>query len=477
MSSFGILLLVLGLLFSGGIALLGVYFTQRKMAANKDAYFTAGRNITTAFMTATFIAYAVGTGLVFSPGEMAYLSGLTAMIGYALAISLAYIVFIPISSRIKTLMPEGYTIGEYARVRYGKLMHAVTLAVTVIYMFILMSSNLIGAAIALKYIGGIPVMTAILVIGIPIILYSTYGGLGAAIFTNGIQSLLITPLLLIPALFALRKMGGAGALYDKILEVNPSFLEVFNKSGIEFAILIIIAVCSAELLNQALWQRVYSAKDQKIINKSLISSAIMTFPMTIVAASLGLVAVALKMDLPHTSIAPALVINTLVPQWMVVMFVLVVILAAASTAGDALSAFSSIFSIDIIKPIFPKLSSKSALVWARLSSILFGIFAMYIASFTPSILFLLLAADLLACATVVPLLVGLYKERVSGTAAAMGTLLGIVCGLPLYIYKVYFLSFVVALLTSSAFVLIAAYRSNYKYDLKRLSSEIKNLED
>ncbi|HQA61154.1 MAG TPA: hypothetical protein PK768_09035, partial [Tepidanaerobacteraceae bacterium] len=88
MLSFGSLMITFSLVLMGSITWLGYLFSKRKMQ-DSDSYFTAGRDISTAFMTATFIAYAVGTGLIFSPGEMAYLEGLTAMIGYGLAISLS----------------------------------------------------------------------------------------------------------------------------------------------------------------------------------------------------------------------------------------------------------------------------------------------------------------------------------------------------------------------------------------------------
>src|SRR5690606_34078520 len=133
-----------------------------------------------------------------------------------------------------------------------------------------------------KYLGGIPIWGGVLIIGIPVIIYTTYGGLGAAIFTNNIQAILLTALLFVVAFLAIRNTGGTTEIYNGILENSPEFLNVFRPSGVKFAIMIIIAVASAELLNQALWQRVYSAKDIKVVKKGLISASIMTFPMAIV---------------------------------------------------------------------------------------------------------------------------------------------------------------------------------------------------
>nr|WP_280518709.1 hypothetical protein [Lederbergia wuyishanensis] len=457
------------------VTLLGYWFSKKTLK-NNDSYFTAGRNISTAFMTATFIAYAVGTGLIFSPAEMAYYEGLTAMIGYALAISLSYIVFIPISGRIKKLIPEGNTIGEYVKARYGHFMFVVVLFVTVVYLFCLLTANLIGVGIAFKYLGGIPLYLGVLIIGIPVIIYTTYGGLNAAIFTNGIQAILITPLLFITVLMAFNKSGGPAEIFQGVMNNSPQFMNIFHPSGLEFAIMIIIAVSAAELLNQALWQRVYSAKDIRVIKKGLISSSIMTFPMTIAAASFGLIAIAMKMELPHPSIATALVAHSLLPEWASMLFVMVIVLAATSTGADSLAAFSSTASLDIIKSFAPNMTAKQSVKIARIATIIFGVGAMLVSFKAPSILLLLLFADLAAAAAVVPVIAGLYNRHISGKGAAIGTLLGLVVGLPLYLMQEYLYSFIAAIVVSSLVVFVFGKISKSTYNFDQLKEQIKNVD-
>ena len=55
MPYFGSLMIVFSLLLMGSITYLGYRFSKKTML-NHDSYFSAGRNITTTFMTATFIA-------------------------------------------------------------------------------------------------------------------------------------------------------------------------------------------------------------------------------------------------------------------------------------------------------------------------------------------------------------------------------------------------------------------------------------
>jgi Na+/proline symporter len=471
MNGFSVILIILSLFTGVAIAVAGTYFSKKKMA-NKEAYFTAGRNISTGFMTASFIAYAVGTGLIFSPGEMAYLSGVTAMIGYALAISTAYLVFIPISKKIKTLIPQGHTIGEYTKIRYGTFMYVVSLAVSIIYMFILFVSNMIGAAIMFKYVAGVPMILSVTVVGIPTIYFAAFGGVGAAIFTSGLQSLLITPLLFIPALLCLFDVGGVSRIYGHLLDVSPNFLQIFDKGGVEFGVMIIIAVTAAELLNQTLWQRIYTADNHKTVQKSLLSAAIMIFPMTIIAASLGLFSAGLGIEVPHTSIASGMAISQVLPSWGVLLFCLVVVVASSSTGGDALSGFASIISIDIARPLVKNLSGDRAVVIGRISAILIGLAGLAVAYFEPSVLKTLLLADLLASAAVVPTLLGLYTKKANGIGAAAATLCGIAIGMPFYIQGASLPSFGLALIVSTVVILVSMIFSKSGFDYDRLRNEI-----
>lgn len=474
MSTFGIILVVLSLALGTFIAVLGTHFSKKKLT-NKEAYFTAGRNISVAFMTASFIAYAVGTGLIFSPGETAYTTGLTAMIGYGLAISLAYVFFIPFTKKIRQRIPEGHTIGEYAKARYGRPMYLVCLAVSIIYMFVLLCSNLIGAAIAFKYIGGVPMIISILTIGIPTIYFAAFGGVGAAIFTSGLQSLLITPLLLIPSAVAIFGLGGPGAIFDGLMEKAPDLLKIDFGPGVQFAIMIVIAVAAAEMLNQTLWQRIYTAESPKVIKKSLLSAAVMTFPMTIIAALFGLTAIILPASIENTSIASAMAISQTVPQWACAIFVLVVVLAASSTGGDALSGFASIISLDIVKPLKPNISAGKAMSIGRIGVMVCGVAAMIVAYFEPSILMLLLTADLLATAAIIPVMVGLYSRRVSGIWAAAATICGILAGLPLFGQYSNLYSFLLAMGTSGLIVVVGHFAGKKEYNFDRLKTEITHL--
>ncbi|WP_297564505.1 sodium:solute symporter family transporter [uncultured Arcanobacterium sp.] len=474
MTTLGWIILLLGIGVGGGVALIGTYIGKRQMK-NSEHYFTGGRNVTMSLMTATWISYAVGTGLIFSPAESAYTSGLSAMIGYALALTVAYLTFIPISRKIRSRIPQGHTIAEYAKVRYGTPMQLLTTFVTVIYMFILLVSNLIGAALIFKYVGGIPMPISVLAIGLPTLYFAGIGGVKAAIATNGLQSLLITPLIFLPAAYMLFDLGGTSSIYEGVRAARPEFLDIAWDPSMQFAVMIIMAVTAAELLNQSLWQRIYTAKNQKTINRSLGAAAVMVFPLTIVAAFLGFAAIGLGTQVPHTSIVSGMVIFENTPTWITALFSIVVVLAASSTGGDALAGFSSIFSFDVVRVLKPQISPQQAVLAGRIGVVLFGVLGMLVAYRAPSILFLLLLADLLACAAVVPIIGGLYLRRIGGMGAFIACAVGIVSGIPMFLSGQNLWSFLTALGTSTAITLLWALFSKKEFDFARLRIEIENI--
>ena len=244
----------------------------------------------------------------------------------------------------------------------------------------------------------------------------------------------------------------------------------------QFAIMIILAVTAAEMLNQTLWQRIYTARDHKVIRRALGSSAVMVFPMTIVAAFLGLAAIGLGTEVPHTSIVAGMVIFEHTPAWVAAAFSVVVVLAASSTGGDALSGFSSLFGIDVVKGFKPDISPKDAVLAGRIGVVLFGIAGMAVAYQAPSILFLLLLADLLSCAMVFPIIAGLWTGRLNGTGAAVASVLGIAAGIPMFIAGQSLWSFLTALGTSVVVTLIWSAIARTNFDFNRLVTEITDLD-
>src|SRR5690606_15206943 len=108
-----ILMAVLGMLWIA----LGIYWGRR--ARTMEGFMLAGRNVGLAFGTATIMATWVTSNTTMLAPQFALELGVWGMLAYSTA-AFGLFLFAPLAKRIRQLMPEGYTAGDFIRLRYGK---------------------------------------------------------------------------------------------------------------------------------------------------------------------------------------------------------------------------------------------------------------------------------------------------------------------------------------------------------------------
>jgi Na+/proline symporter len=97
-----------------------------------DDYMLAGRNVGFAFASATAMATWLTSNTTLVAPQLTYQFGVWGMMGYSMA-ALGLILFAPLAKRIKSLMPDGYTCGDFIRTRYGSFAWIVFLVVSLFY--------------------------------------------------------------------------------------------------------------------------------------------------------------------------------------------------------------------------------------------------------------------------------------------------------------------------------------------------------
>jgi Na+/proline symporter len=452
---------------------IGYVYSADRMASVED-FLSARQTTTIPLGLATFIAYAAGSGMLFSPPESGFLFGMPAIIGYSVALAVPFLLYTTVAPTIQKRMPTGHSVVEYARFRYGELMYFLVLVVALFYMFILMTANLTGIALALEAISGVPLWVTLGLVTGAVMIYTVQGGLVASIFTDLIQTVLLIPLLVITAAVAVVKIGGFGPLFTQLQTGAPELMSLSNPSGVRFGVYIVIALIGAEMLNQSLWQRAHAGRDKRTLQISLVGAIAAVVPMTILAGSYGVLAQGLAgVEAASPSAALPAVVQAVFGPVMQLVFVVLALLVIASTLDNALSAIVSILSVDIVPRLDPNRTGDELLRTARLITVGIAVVGVAIALSRPSVLFLLLRADLLAAATVVPVLLGLYTTRLSGTAAFTGAVLGILGGVPYFLQENYLFSFSTALVVSTIVCLVwmSIRPADYDFaDLKEIES-------
>ena len=109
---------------------LGIYWGRRNKSFEDHAL--AGRNVGLALGSATAAATWITSNTTMLAPQFALELGVWGMIAYSTA-SLGLMLFAPLAVRIRTLMPHGYTSGDFFRLRYGRATWAVFLIFTLFY--------------------------------------------------------------------------------------------------------------------------------------------------------------------------------------------------------------------------------------------------------------------------------------------------------------------------------------------------------
>ncbi|HEY9643002.1 MAG TPA: hypothetical protein V6C57_21110 [Coleofasciculaceae cyanobacterium] len=474
--STGAIAILVTLVTAGVFSLLGLLHAS-KQTINIEEFMVSRNRFGPGMALATIVASAMGVWILFSPPQVGATSGIAGVIGYCIGSALPLLVFTQVGPRIRNLMPTGHSLNEFVLYRFGNAMYVLTLGIIVFYMFIYLAAELTAIAKAVQILADVPLgWTALLVITATFI-YTTYGGLGASIFTDAIQFAVMLPLLLISFGVALAALGGWGSALAPVQLKTPQLLDLGYVDGIKFGITLMIAIVAAEMFNQSNWQRIYACRNDQAVRQSFLGGALAVLPIILIAGGLGLLAVhfGFNDDRAFFSLLKQLAL----PIWFTIVVLVLALALVMSTISALLNGIASVFTIDLTR-LFPQMQSSGLLRASRVLTVAIGIPAILIAAQGYDVLYLFLLADLVCAGAFFPVLYGFYSRRLTGTVALVSALLGIAAG-ALFFPKPDFsawlnipfggdllVSFAAALLVSMGVAIAASATSKTAFDFQKL---------
>jgi Na+/proline symporter len=189
-----------------------------------------------------------------------------------------------------------------------------------------------------------------------------------------------------------------------------------------------IAVAATNLFHQGNWQRIYAAKNNKILKKSLIISFIIIIPIVFFMGFTGLVAVS-----SNSSVVPDLAFFSLLFKEQSLMLPAIVIVLAISltisSIDTLINAISSLVVVDGNKLVNFRIDY---LKLSKYFIVVLSIIAFVVASRGLSILYLFLLADLFCCAAVLTVFYSFYDKKISEKNAYISIIIGLFVGLLLF---------------------------------------------
>tara|TARA_Y100000992_G_scaffold3033_1_gene1946 strand:+ start:500 stop:1930 length:1431 start_codon:yes stop_codon:yes gene_type:complete len=412
------LILLLSFLF----IFLGIFYSNKYKGINN--YLVANRSIGTFSLTTSLVASALGAWILFGPASAATWGGIGAVIGYALGTAFPLFILIYLGEKLRKKYSKRKTLIEIVRIRFGKKLFKLILFLSVFYMTIFLIAELTAISILIKYISGTDLWITALIVIASSLSYTLHGGLRASIFTDNIQFIIIGLLLLIG--FSYLIQFNSNEFNFEYIKLNkPNLLDARYLPNFTAGLTFFIAVAATNLFHQGNWQRVYAARDNKVLKKSLVISFLIIIPIVFLMGFSGLVAVSSDSEV----ISDLAFFSLLLKEQTLFLSIIIIILGISLTISSIdtlINAISSLIIVDgnnllNIKRDYFKLS--------KYIIMFLSIISFYIASQGLSILYLFLLADLFCCAAVLTIFVSFYNNSINEKSAYISIITGLFVGL------------------------------------------------
>ena len=373
---------------------LGLWVSRKKKGEEKDSkdYFLAGNTLTW---------WAVGSSLIASNISAEQYIGMSGS-GYALGLAIASYEFMAALTLIivgKLFLPiflkKGiFTMPQFLEMRYDSRVRT-TLAIfwLVVYIFVNLTSVLWLGALAMNTILGTSIIYGILGLALFSAVYSLYGGLMAVAWTDVVQVVVLIGGGIITTIIALNEVsGGAGffsglqILYEKAPDhfdmiIDKGVMMIPDGSGgtkdawndLPGLSVLIGGMWIANLFywgcNQYITQRALAAKSLDEAQKGVVFAGILKLIVPLIVVIPGIAAYVLLNDpeygyvgtesIEKSDQAYPWLLDKFVPVGLKGLAFAALIAAIVSSLSSMVNSISTIFTMDIYKPLINKMPRKA----------------------------------------------------------------------------------------------------------------------
>ena len=354
-----------------GMLVIGFVVGKLNIKDSSD-YMLAGRRMGLFMVAFSLSANNIGGGSTTGLAQKAFGEWGMSAIWYVLAASIAMIPLAYFAPKIRKTM--AVTIPEVVGRRFGKFSSTFTAVLGVLSLFCLTSSQIAASGTVVATLTGIPTNVALVIAGLVVILYTTFGGMIADQVSDLVQFIIILVGLAVATPFVIEGCGG----WDAISAALPPVQLDFAKIGW----ITIIGYIFNEMVS-----RFETAKSEKTARNASWLSAILMAAMSIFPTLLGLAALAMKDSIPGLaadgSNAMMAVTSAYAPGVMVGLISAAIICATMSSADSNLLCMSTMVINDLYMGLGGKkdLPEKTIIFYTRFCNVVFALVAMGISMF------------------------------------------------------------------------------------------------
>ena len=422
------------------IATLGVFGYIGYQASNAkeieaDEYLSARGSQDWLRIGLSLFASGMGIWILFGPSEVGYYGGFWDVVGYAVSSATPFILLAYVGPKIRDRLPNGVTLADYVRIRLGRPMQIYVGLISVLYMFTFLFAEFTAIGKATETLSDAEPLVPMFLVGIVTAAYISQGGLPASLATDRIQAWTI--LFLVVTLLLTLFGGDINGLISDARAYNPEdswsigSMSYTGTDSFKSGLALVVAITAAEMFSQGNWQRAWASESDRALTKGAWLAAALVLPLVFVMGVLGTVVAGQGAVEEPTAAFFYLIEDAGV--MFVAAFIVLAIALACSSVDTLQNAVVASISRDLS-------DSKMDIQNARYLTIGMIPIAIYLAT-GPTLPFtipligisaldaggvfqIFLFADLLAAATVMPVLLTLWN-RISSQGALLGAVSGL----------------------------------------------------
>ena len=386
------LIIVIGYLV--GMLVIG-YVVGKLKIKDADDYMVAGRRMGLFMVAFSLSANNIGGGSTTGLAGKAYTTWGMSAVWYVLAASIAMIPLAYFAPKIRKTM--AVTIPEVVGRRFGKFSSGFSAILNILALFCLTSSQIAASGSVVSVLTGIDTRICLIIAGIVVILYTTFGGMIADQISDLVQFIIILLGLAIATPFVIKGCGGWRAIASKL----PSEQLSFTKIGWGAIIGYIFNYFCTFLSGPEMISRFESAKDEKTAQRASLLSAVLMAAMAVFPTLLGLAALSVKESIgnPASGSAMMAVTQAYAPTIITGIVSAAIISATMSSADSNLLCMSTMIINDLYLPYSgKKLDGMKEVRATRLCNIICCAVAMFISFFGINIVTMNTFAFAIRCA-------------------------------------------------------------------------------
>lgn len=412
---------------------LGAWFGRK--ARNSEGFMLAGRKVGLSLGSATAMATWVTSNTTMLAPVFALTLGVWGMLAYSTA-SFGLILFAFLAVRIRKILPQGVTAGDFFRLRYGRPGWSAFLGITMVYSLSWLVSMAIAGGELLHALAGIPYLQGMSLILLVCVLYTLIGGMYAVIGTDFIQSVIIlVGIVFIGALVAARI--DFSEAYENISTYQPSLLKVAFPAALLAVFNNMLFGFGEVFHNNVWWSRAFAMRSG-VAPRAFLLAGLLWFPIPIAAGFIALAAGPLGInitDINQTGPSVAAAVMNLSGFGSIAGILILVVLfcSMASSIDSLLAATSDLLIRDIGEGLLKKQITEQS--FRKVSStviIAVGLVAWALAAPKWPIIKALFISGPLVGALIWPVIAGLFWKGINRPIVLAGIVLGCITGVTAY---------------------------------------------